>query len=201
MERKAVYDASSLPRETHDHRAPLWWGIIGLITIEVTVFASMIGSYFYLRVLSDAWPPAGVAPPALFWPTVNLGLLLLSGFLMWWAGRGLSLGNRRVLVVGIFLAVGLAILVAVFRTLQMMHLAFRWDSHAYGSIVWTLTGLHYGHVLAALLGTAVYGVLGHLGHFTQARQLGVVVDTMYWQFMVLIWVPVYLVLYWAPRWP
>ena len=51
-----------------------------------------------------------------------------------------------------------------------------------------------------MIGTAVVVLLGALGFFTQKRQIAVVVDTLYWYFVGLVWIPFYLVLYWAPRW-
>lgn len=85
------------------------------------------------------------------------------------------------------------------RAWHLATLDFRWDSHAYGSFVWTVTGLHFAHVLASALGTAVVGYLAWRGYFTPGGRLAVVADAMYWQFVVVVWIPVYLVVYWAPR--
>jgi cytochrome c oxidase subunit I+III len=76
----------------------------------------------------------------------------------------------------------------------------RWDEHAYGSILWAITGFHFTHVVSAILGTAVVAVLAWMDYFTSERQLGVVVDTLYWYFVAAVFLPIYLVLYWAPRW-
>lgn len=196
---RPVLDASGLSRRQAGHDSPLWWAILGLIAIELTVVAIFISSYFYLRMGQPAWPPAGIEPPPLLWPTVNLVLMLGSIVAMAWSGRAIKRGDRRRFQIGIWLAVSGACLVLVFRSLQLDALEFRWDEHAYGSLVWTLTGFHFVHVTATVLGTAAIAIAGSLGYFNEDRYLGVDVDAMYWYFVALAWIPLYLVLYWGPR--
>ena len=93
----------------------------------------------------------------------------------------------------------MASIVLVLRSLELMAHDFAWDNHPYGSIVWTMTGFHFVHVVSAIVGTAAVTWLAWRGYFTRERQLGVVVDTLYWYFVAGIWIPLYLVLYWEPR--
>ena len=37
-----------------------WWGMVCLIMTESTLFAGLIGSYFFLRASSKVWPPPGI---------------------------------------------------------------------------------------------------------------------------------------------
>lgn len=196
---RPVVDASELTRQQSGHQSPLWWGIIGLIAIEITVVSIFVASYFYLRMGEPQWPPAGVEPPPLLWPTVNLVLLMGSIAGMVWSGQAIRKGDTRSFQIGIWLAVAGAMLVLVLRWLQFEALGFRWDDHAYGSLVWTLTGFHFVHVTATVLGTGAIAVAGALGYFNERRHLGVDVDAMYWYFVALAWIPLYLVLYWDPR--
>ena len=199
MMQHAAVDASTLSRFNPDRRAPLWWGIIGLITVESSVVASFIASYFYLRVTADQWPPPGVALPDLFLPTANLVLLLASAVTMWYASRALNQERNGAFVASVAASCALATIVVALRWLQFLELDFRWDSHAYGSIVWTITGFHFIHVVSAVIGTAVVAVLGAMRFFNRQRQIAVVVDTMYWYFVAIVWLPLYVVLYWVPR--
>jgi hypothetical protein len=41
-------DVSRLPRYAFSHRSPMWWGTMGMIAIEGTVFALVIVAYTYL---------------------------------------------------------------------------------------------------------------------------------------------------------
>ncbi|MGP0174196.1 cytochrome c oxidase subunit 3 [Pseudomonas sp. NCHU5208] len=195
-----VVDVSSLSRFQAGPEAPLWWGIVGLVLIEGTVVASFIASYFYLRLYQPQWPPAGVAPPELLWSTLNLIMLLASCVTMWWAGNQLKQDRRRRFTLATATSVLLASLVLLSRWQQFHALDVRWDSSPYGSIVWTISGFHFLHVISAVIGTAVVVLLGLRGFFTRQRQIAVVVDTLYWYFVGLVWIPLYLVLYWVPRW-
>ncbi|WP_029030751.1 cytochrome c oxidase subunit 3 [Salinarimonas rosea] len=198
MRQFAGTDVSGLTRfakQTH----PLYAGIIGLIAIELTVVAMLVVSYSYLMLTAPEWPPAGLAPAPLLWPSVNLGLLLTSMVTMRWAGNRITAGDRRGLILGLLASVSLHALVLVFRALEMAAYEFRWDDHAYGSLMWTISGFHFTHVASAIVGTLVVAILAVKGYFTPERQLGVVVDTLYWNFVSAAWIPFYLALYWGPR--
>jgi len=191
-------DATDLPRFA-PHTHPLWWGIAGAVAIEAAVVATLLTSYFYLAAQNPHWPPEGVDPPPLLWPTLVLFVLPMSSATMWWAGRGSDAGRKRQLAIGVTASVALACLALAFRSVQLTELDVRWDAHAYGSILWVVTGFHFTHVVSAVLGTAAVAVLAWRGYFTPERQLGVVVDTLYWYFVAAVYLPIYLVLYWAPR--
>lgn len=192
-------DASKLNRlapRTH----PLWWGVAGAVVIELVVVANLLASYFYLAAANEAWPPEGTDPPELVWASLVVIALLVSAGTMWWAGRGSDAGNRTQLAIGVTASCLLAVLALGFRALQMATFDLRWDAHAYGSILWVIAGFHFTHVVSAILGTAVVAVLAWRGYFTPQRQLAVVVDTLYWYFVAGVSVPIYLVLFWVPRW-
>ena len=179
---------------------PLWWGIAGAVAIELVVVANLLTSYFYLALGNEAWPPEGTNPPELLWGSLVVIALLLSAVTMWWAGRGSDAGNRTQLALGVTASCLLATMALGFRGLQFAAFETRWDEHAYGSIVWAIAGFHFTHVVSALLGTAVVAVLAWRGYFTPQRQLAVVVDTLYWYFVAGVSLPIYIVLFWVPRW-
>lgn len=209
MRQEFVLDVSDWSRFSTKKEHPLWWGIMGLVVIEVTVVAGFLVSYFYLGLaqgarpelssIVSAWPPAGVDPLPLLYPSINLGLLAFCSATMFYAGIAMRKGQHKALVAMFALCTLAALVVLYLRWLQIQSFPFRWSDHAYGSIVWTLTGFHFAHVTSALLGTAAIGVLAARGYFGERRQLAVDVDTLYWYFVSFIWLPIYLVLYWAPR--
>ncbi|NIC05700.1 cytochrome c oxidase subunit 3 [Billgrantia bachuensis] len=192
-------DVSDMARFNPDQRAPLWWGILGLITIESAVVLTFCVSYMYLAAYAEAWPPSGESAPPMLWPSINLGLLMLSSLTMFLAGQAINRGNQRGLAIGVTASVLLASTVLVLRSLELMAYEFSWKDHAYGSIVWTISGFHYVHVTSIVFGSAVVAILAWRGYFTQQRQIGVVVDTNYWYFVCFAWIPFYLLLYWGPR--
>src|SRR5256885_4322522 len=74
-----VLDVSTLAPGGFGYRSLMWWGTLGLVLIESTMFALVIGTYFYLRTRNSYWPPQNIAPPDLRWGTLNLVVLLASG--------------------------------------------------------------------------------------------------------------------------
>ncbi|SFQ08437.1 cytochrome c oxidase subunit 3 [Tranquillimonas alkanivorans] len=195
---EVAVDASDITRFA-PHTHPLWWGILAAVAIEAAVVANLLTSYFYLWARTDAWPPEGVEPPPLLWPTLILVVLPLSSVTMWWAGKGSDAGRMRQLALGVSASVLLACVAIGFRSIQIAQFDILWSDHAYGSILWAITGFHYTHVVSAIVGTAAVAILAWMGYFTPERQLGVVVDTLYWYFVAGVYLPIYLVLYWAPR--
>ena len=194
-----VVDASHLNRLPAGEDAPVWWGIIGLILIEMSVMFAFVISGFYLQMMNEPWPPAGMNVPDRLLPTVSMGLMLVSCVTMYLASQAINKDRTRAFVIYTFISVALAGLTLITRWQQLAGLEFRWDQHVYGSLVWTISGFHFLHVVSAAIGTAVIGLLGTRGFFNHQRKIGVVVDTMYWNFVALAWLPLYFVLYWAPE--
>lgn len=195
-----VLDVRGTSPYNHGAQSPLFWGFLGMILVETMVIASFVSAYFYLRSQSPAWPPGGIEPPELLLPTLNTGVLLLSSGALHLGDLGARRGNRRQLAWGLLGAALLATVFLVLKAVEYSHKPYRWDDHAYGSIVWTIVGFHSAHVIALLLKTVVVDLLAFRGYFTPERRLGVTVNGIYWHFVVAIWIPLYVVLYLVPRW-
>jgi heme/copper-type cytochrome/quinol oxidase subunit 3 len=76
----------------------------------------------------------------------------------------------------------------------------RWDANAYGSAVWFLLGLHTTHLITDAYDSLVLLVLFFTGPLEGKRFVDVSENALYWYFVVCAWLPIYGVLYWAPRW-
>jgi heme/copper-type cytochrome/quinol oxidase subunit 3 len=192
-------DVGSLPPGAFGSRSLMWWGTMGIVLIEGTVFALAIAAYFYFRTRMATWPPDGVAPPDLLWGTVNTLVMLASMIpneLAKRAGEQVNLRRVRIWMVAclVFGAAFNAIRVYEFRHLNVM-----WNHDAYGSIVWVLLGLHTTHMVTDFLDTAVLAVLMFVGPIEEKRFIDVEENAAYWYFVVVAWVPIYGVIYWAPR--
>lgn len=194
-----LVDARELSRLAHGRGAPMWWGIIGLVLIELSVVSAFSVSYFYLQMMNETWPPFDLPPPDLAIPSLNLGLLITSCGTMYLASKAINRNRITAFVIYTFASVALALAVLWFRWQQFDTFQVRWNEHVYGSLLWTITGFHFLHVVSAAIGTAVIGFFGIAGFFNKQRQLGVAVDTFYWNFVAIAWIPFYFVLYWSPR--
>jgi cytochrome c oxidase subunit 3 len=196
--RGPALDVSELPTVVFSHRSLMWWGTLGLMAIEGTVFGLAVMTYFYLRSHQESWPITSL-PPDLFWGTLNTLVLLASFYPAHMAKRAaekLDLhGVRRWLVTSVVF--GLAF--SVIRAFEFAALNVRWDSNAYGSVVWLLLGLHTAHILTDLVDTIVLTVLFFTGPLDGKRYVDVSENSFYWYFVVATWLPIYFVIYWGAR--
>jgi heme/copper-type cytochrome/quinol oxidase subunit 3 len=193
-------DVSNLPEFAFGSRSIMWWATVWTIAIEGAVFAATIAAYFYLQGNEKSWPPADTPLPGLFWPTVNVLVLLLSlvpNQIVKSAAEG---GNLRTVRTGMVVADLFAVAFVIVRVLEFRHLNVRWDSNAYGSITWTLLGFHTFHLVTDLADSIVLTVLMYSRHAHDPRRLvDVAENSFYWYFVVISWIPIYAVLYWSPR--
>lgn len=192
-------DVSSLPPGAFGSRSLMWWGTWGLILIEGTAFGLAIGAYFFLVTRVPAWPPSGTAPPDLLWGSLNTLILFASMIpneLAKRAGEHVDLRGVRLWMV-VCLLFGVAF--NAIRVYEFRHLNVTWDHNSYGSIVWLLLGLHTTHIVTDFLDTGVLTLLMFTGPVEERRYIDVEENALYWYFVVLAWLPIYGVIYWAPR--
>jgi heme/copper-type cytochrome/quinol oxidase subunit 3 len=209
MKAYATIDVSDLPPDTMDHRSPIWWGNLLLLVIETTMFAITIAAYFYLRIVDfDSWPPSQVNTqppvyhpvPALLMPTLNLVILLVSFAPMLWASRACLKQNTRAVTIGLVLTVLLGILSTVVRFYEFPGIHFKWNDNAYASIVWLLLGLHLAHIITATAENSLMTVWVMLKGLDHKHARDVRVTATYWYWVVGMWVLLYILIYWGPRW-
>ncbi|HSB39076.1 MAG TPA: cytochrome c oxidase subunit 3 [Gaiellaceae bacterium] len=134
-------------------RPAAWWGMMILVASEATLFGAFIGTYYYLRFKSPAWPPDGLPEPRLVVPAVMAVILALTSIPMQLASdaaRARRLGATRAL-----LLVALVVQAGYFA--YQVHafadelLVFGISRDAYSSIYYTLLGADHAHVALGLL--------------------------------------------------
>jgi heme/copper-type cytochrome/quinol oxidase subunit 3 len=198
VRRGAALDVSGLPTFAFGTRSPMWWGTMGLVAIESTVFALTIMTYFYLRSHAHAWPLGGL-PPDLLWGTVNTGILLAS----LWPNQKAKQAAERLDLAGVRLWMTVCMLFSIaflaVRVFEFGALNTHWDSDAYGSVVWMLLGLHTTHLVTDAWDSGVLTALMFTGPLEGKRYVDVSENAGYWYFVVLSWLPIYAVIYWGAR--
>jgi cytochrome c oxidase subunit III len=195
---RAVIDVSKLPTYAYSHRSLMWWGTLGMIAIEGTVFAIALVVYYYLRGLSIEWP-IGSAPPDLLWGTVMTGLLLVSTIPNHFAKKAGEAEDLRGVRLWVLVAILFGIAALAVRVLEFPALNTHWQWNAYGSIVYALIVLHTVHLATDFVDTVVLEVLMFTGPLNGRRFVDVSENSDYWWFVVIAWLPIYFTVYLVPR--
>jgi heme/copper-type cytochrome/quinol oxidase subunit 3 len=167
--------------------------------IEGMGFGLAVAVYFYLMSLAPQWP-IGAPPPDLFAGVCVTALLVASVIPNILVSRWAQRRELKKVKIGLVIMSFFGIAPLVFRIFEFPALNVNWDDNAYGSIVWTMLGLHTTHILTDLVDTLVLTALMFSRHGDNTRRYGDVEDNcLYWNFVVLAWLPLYACLYWVPR--
>jgi len=197
---RPVPDATSLPGQGFSHHPPIWWGTRPVLLIEGAGFAILVVTYFYVWRNFDTWPPTGTLVPDIGIGMLNLAILVASILPMWHVAR-LAQRHDSVRVLGAWLLVcvlfGFA--AAILRLMEFKGVHTRWNSNAYGAIVWSILAVHFAHILAATLETLVIGILMLRGPVEGKHFVDITVNAVYWYFVALSWAGLWAVVYLAPR--
>jgi cytochrome c oxidase subunit III len=191
-------DITGIPGVVFSHRSLMWWGTLGMMAIEATAFALAVMAYFYLRAHASTWPMTSL-PPELLWGTLNTLVMLLSFIPAHLAKRAAEKRELRPVRLWLNVSVGFGLVFVALRCMEFAGLNVRWDSNAYGSIVWLLLGLHTAHIVTDLVDTIVLTTLFHTGPLDGKRFTDVSENSFYWYFVVFTWLPIYAVIYFGPR--
>ena len=194
-----VVDVSDIPSYGFGHRSLMWWGTAGMMAIEGSVFALAAFAYFYVRTRVNEWPPSALAPE-LLWGTLNTVLMLASLLPNQWAKKAAEREDLPAVRIAIWTCVLFGAGFLVLRGFEFTALNVRWDTNAYGSAVWMLLALHTLHVGTDFWDTTVLAVLMMSDRIEGRRYVDVSENALYWYFVVALWVPLYVIIYWVPRW-
>jgi len=191
-------DVSTLPSYRYGHHSLMWWGMMGLIAIEGMVFVLGVMAYFYLWSQASTWPLRTPAPD-LLWGSLNVAIFLASVWPNHWTKRAAEDGDEAKMRAGLAICALFGIVLIAVRVLEFTALNVRWDTDAYGSLVWIILGLHTTHLVTDVFDTFVLLALMFTGPMEGRRHVDVAENAMYWYFVVWGWLPIYAVLYWMPR--
>lgn len=188
--------ASATPTETHTahheydrpamNRLGLWLFLIS----DSFFFAALISSRFYLH---------GVGKPDELNQFLALGLtaiLLVSSLSAYRAETAaahgdLAVSQRNILIT---IVLGLAFLVGVgFEWREAFH--FAPPSSGFGTILFTLTGVHATHVLSGVIALLAVYRLGRDGRYAGKNPWPVEGAVKYWHLVDVAWVFIYPTLY------
>jgi len=210
MSGRMVIDASQLPEGETDHRSLIWWGNFLLLLVETTVFGLLLACYFYYRQNFSGFPPPRVHDlpviyhpvPDLELPSINMMLLLVSCVPMFCADRLCLKKDPNERLVGLALAVVVlfGFLIAGLRFAEFSSIHFKWNENAYASTVWLFLGMHLFHIFTGTLELLLMLAWTCVKQLDVKHARDIRVTAVYWYWLAGIWVPLYIILFWGPRW-
>jgi cytochrome c oxidase subunit 3 len=198
---RTVLNVGDLPDVVFGSRDLSWWGTLGFVLIEGFTLALCAGAYVYLLQRNGTWPPLGDHYPSLGMPTAELIVMLASIPVLAWMGRAANAFDLRKVRIGLTLATLFGFtFVATRMWVLTQSLNIRWNSDAYGSALWLVVGMHATLLIVEAVEIAGMTLIFWVKrpepkHFSDAADLA-----FYWYFMVLGWVPLYVLCFWVPRW-
>jgi cytochrome c oxidase subunit III len=190
----------------------LRYGMIMFIASEVMFFVAWFWAFFDASLFSGeaiqasrvaytggVWPPKGIEVlDPLHLPLYNTVILLLSGTTVTWAHHALIHGDRKGLVNGLILTVGLGIIFSAVQAYEYAHAPFTFKDSLYGATFFMATGFHGFHVLIGTIFLAVCLARALKGHFTPKQHFGFEAAAWYWHFVDVVWLFLFACVYvWA----
>jgi heme/copper-type cytochrome/quinol oxidase subunit 3 len=172
----------------------------------------------------DLMPPLPRGLPALGAASVNTVLLLLSCIPMAWVDRHartrIRAGIRseempteplpddgghpaHTMSAPVLVFVGLVVLAGLSTALRFHEfgdLRFRWYDNAYGSVTWSLLGAHLTYLVMSLVEVGLLAWWVWTRGFTVKFALDTTLAAASWYWTVGIWLVIYAVVFWSPRW-
>ncbi|HYC53079.1 MAG TPA: cytochrome c oxidase subunit 3 [Gemmatimonadaceae bacterium] len=201
LPRRVVLDVSLLPRTVFGVRDMMWWGTLAFVIVEGFSLVLTVAVSLYLRKNFATWPPEDILLPSVVAPTIQMVLMLVSLPVI----RRLSQRSmdfevhpvRRLLTIAALFTITFVALRAWELT---QSLNVRWDANAYGSAQWLVVGSHALLLAVQSVETIGMALIFWRGpvekkHFSDASDIA-----FYWYFIVLSWLPLYLLAFWLPRW-
>lgn len=200
IERRVAMDVSDLPTTAFDSRDLVWWGTVGFVVIEGFTLVLCSVAYLYLTENFPSWPPYGTMKPSLGAPIAQVVVMLASLWVVWRLGRAAHArdlpGTRAWLTVA---SVFSSAMVSIRAWELTQSLNVRWDANAYGSAQWLVVGAHATLLaiqMVEVIGVAAIFWIGPVEkkHFSDAADVA-----FYWAFIVLAWLPLFLLCFVMPR--
>jgi cytochrome c oxidase subunit 3 len=198
---RPVLDLRELPDVVFGQRDLMWWGTLGFVIIEGFTLVLCAASYVYLTQNFSTWPPQNTPRPSLGVPTIHVLVMLASIPVVLWmsrAARRFDLARARI---GLTVATLFGIAFVALRMVELLvSLNVRWDANAYGSVQWLVLGTHATLLMVELVEVAGMALIFWIApveekHFSDVTDLA-----FYWLFMVLGWIPLYVLCFLVPRW-
>lgn len=162
---------------------------------ELMFFSGLFAAYFTLRAASsDGWPPEGVELDTAVAGTFTLALVL-SSLTVQCSVRAVAHGRRSAFRWWMALTMVLALVFLANQAREWASLGFSVSSHAYGSVVYVMTGFHGLHVAGGVAAMGLFLGRSTARRFGPADTPALEVVSAYWHFVDVMWLAMFAAIY------
>ncbi|MBL4581457.1 MAG: cytochrome c oxidase subunit 3 [Gammaproteobacteria bacterium] len=166
---------------------------LGFFLTIASVIFSMFGVSYVIRMSLPDWTP--LAEPSQLW--LNTGLLVISSILFQWARNTANAGKQKNLIAafiggGVFALLFIAGQILTWESLQAS--GFYVASNPANSFFYLLTGLHIVHLLGGLWVWSKSSIRLLFGSKPEDVRLSIELCTIYWHFLLIVWLVIFAVL-------
>jgi cytochrome c oxidase subunit 3 len=181
-------------------------GFLLFIASEIMLFLGFFWAFFHSAlspsiVLGEIWPPIGIEIiKVMEYPLLNTALLVISGFAVTWAHRGISLGSYKEAVDAFIITIFLGLVFICLQGFEYYESNFNINDSVYASSFYMLTGLHGCHVIIGVLFLCVCFIRLLLNHYLTTHYLGLIFAIWYWHFVDIVWILLFLTVYCWGSW-
>jgi cytochrome c oxidase subunit III len=157
--KRRVLDVTQLDSHAFGPRDPTWWGMLMLAAIEGTMLVLFAVSYLYVRYRTDPFPPTHMTTTAAWVMTAEVVLWIASLVVQHMTSQAAVKGNLHQMRRRLIIATLLATWACVLRIWVFALLPFRWDDHAFGSMVWGILAVQWLHGVTSAIEDMIYVVI------------------------------------------
>jgi heme/copper-type cytochrome/quinol oxidase subunit 3 len=155
------------------------------------VFVILIAAYLFLRASSPQWPPAGIELPKLDLSTPFSFVLWGSSIPIFWVESSIRKDRMDRVRLGLLISFVMGLAFVGYTLYDFNTLHFGWRDNAYGSIFYTIVGLHLLHVIVGLAMNGVVQFKAWLNKVSPVHHVTVDVFSLYWHFVDAVWLVVF----------
>jgi cytochrome c oxidase subunit I+III len=177
----------SLPFHYSSRQSPGWWGTAITLLADATLFGSLVFAYFFLWTVSPAWPPSGYRDIGLLLPALGVAALIVSSIAIQWGESGNRSGSIARLRISYLAGIVLAVGFMVAQAIALYTGDISATAHAYGALVYTITGFQFVHAAIAILLASFVLLRSYFGYIGNHRPIEPQVAALFWHYMVLQW--------------
>ena len=175
-------------------------GMLIIIASELVLFLGLIIVFSLARAGHSEWPPMGQPRLPLLISSINTFILMISGLTMYQAWRYIRDGYIYAFQRQVFITTVLGLVFLMFQGFEWFNLirfGLKVTANLYGATFYVLIGMHALHVLIAVQVLIFVWRKALRGAYTKRDHSGLIMGGLFWEFVVLIWPILFIVVYLA----